>query len=57
MYLGVLIAFFNYVHLIFVLYAVVMLHFQILEEEKFLTVSFGEKYTEYKKHTGRYFIF
>ena len=56
MYIGVLIAFFNYVHLIFVLYAAVMLHLQILQEEKFLTVTFGEKYTEYKKHTGRYFM-
>ena len=29
MYLGMLIAFFNYLHLIFVLYAVIMLHLQI----------------------------
>lgn len=57
LYLGVLIAFFNYLHLLFVLYAVVMLHLQILQEEKFLTGTFGEKYTEYKKHTGRYFLF
>ena len=57
MYLGVLIAFFNYLHLIFVLYAALMLHLQILQEEKYLTKTFGEKYTEYKKHTGRYFIF
>ena len=57
MYIGLLIAFFNYLHLIFVLYAIVMLHLQILQEEKFLTSTFGEKYTEYKKHTGRYFIF
>ena len=57
MYLGVLIAFFNYLHLIFALYAALMLHLQILQEEKYLTETFGEKYTEYKKHTGRYFIF
>lgn len=57
LYLGVLIAFFNYLHLFFVVYAVVMLHLQILQEEKFLTGTFGEKYTEYKKHTGRYFLF
>lgn len=56
MYIGLLITFFNYLHLIFVLYAVVMLHLQILQEEKFLTATFGEKYTEYKKKTGRYFI-
>lgn len=57
MYIGLLITFFNYLHLIFVLYAIVMFHLQILQEEKFLTSTFGEKYTEYKKHTGRYFIF
>lgn len=57
LYLGVLIAFFNYLHLIFVLYAVVMLHLQILQEETYLTHTFGEKYTEYQKRTGRYFIF
>lgn len=57
LYIGVLIAFFNYLHLIFVLFAICMFHLQILQEEKFLTATFGEKYTEYKKHTGRYFIF
>ncbi len=57
MYLGLLMAFFNYLHLIFVLYAVIMLHLQILQEEKFLTDTFGEEYTEYKMHTGRYLIF
>lgn len=56
MYLGLLIAFFNFVHLAFVIYAVTMLHLQILQEEQYLTEAFGEKYTEYKKHTGRYFI-
>lgn len=56
MYLGLLIAFFNFVHLAFVIYAVTMLHLQILQEEQYLTETFGEKYTEYKKHTGRYFI-
>ncbi len=57
MYTGILAAFFNYLHLIFVLYAVIMLHLQILQEEKFLTATFGDTYTEYKKKTGRYFIF
>lgn len=56
MYIGVLIAYFNYMHLAFVVFAVVMLHLQILQEEKFLTTTFGEKYTKYKKRTGRYFI-
>ncbi len=56
MYLGLLISFFNVIHLLFVLYAVIMLHLQILQEEQFLTDSFGEEYTTYKQHTGRYFI-
>lgn len=55
MYIGLLISFFNPVHLFFAVYAVVMLHLQILQEEKFLTASFGVQYTEYKKSTGRYF--
>lgn len=56
MYLGILISFFNYLHLLFALFAVVMLHLQILQEEKFLTAAFGESYADYKKRTGRYFI-
>ena len=56
-YAGILVAFFNYFHLFFVLYAVIMLHLQILQEEKFLAGRFGDRYVEYKKRTGRYFIF
>lgn len=56
MYLGILISFFNYLHLLFALFAMVMLHLQILQEEKFLTAAFGEPYLEYKRRTGRYFI-
>lgn len=57
MYLGILISFFNYLHLLFALFAVLMLHLQILQEEAFLTATFGDPYTDYKKRTGRYFIF
>ncbi len=57
MYLGILISFFNYLHLLFALFAMLMLHLQILQEEKFLTATFGEPYTDYKRRTGRYFIF
>lgn len=56
MYLGILTSFFNYLHLLFAAFAVVMLHLQILQEEKFLTAAFGEPYLEYKRRTGRYFI-
>ncbi len=54
-YLGLLLAFFNPVHLIFALFAVGMLHLQILQEEAFLAKSFGKEYLEYKEKTGRYF--
>ena len=57
MYLGLLLAFFNMVHLIFVLYAMIMLHLQILQEEQFLREAFGEKYTVYQQTAGRYFTF
>lgn len=54
-YLGLLLAFFHPVHLVFALFAAGMLHLQILQEEAFLTGAFGEKYLEYQKKTGRYF--
>ncbi len=57
LYIGLLMSFFNYIHMAFVVFAVVMLHLQILQEERFLTATFGEAYVEYKKRTGRYFIF
>lgn len=57
MYLGLLIAFFNVVHLLFVIFAVVMLHLQILQEERYLEHTFGKRYQEYAKKTGRYFVY
>lgn len=57
MYLGLLIAFFNPVHLIFVGFAMTMLHLQILQEEQFLALRFGSEYAKYKERIGRYFIF
>lgn len=44
--------------LIFLLFALVViggLHYQILQEEKFLTKTYGEAYLEYRQRTGRYF--
>lgn len=54
MYIGVLLLYFNPLTAVFSLFAVVMLHLQILQEEKYLTATFVEGYTEYKKHTFRY---
>ena len=56
LYFGILLAFFNVVHLLFALFAVTMLHLQILQEERFLEGLFGEDYLRYKAKTGRYFI-
>ena len=51
---GVLLMYFNWVLLNFTLWAIVMLHLQILQEEQYLPTVFGDKYLEYKKHTMRY---
>lgn len=56
MYIGLLLAWFNWVHLLFATWAVVMLHLQILQEEAFLRNAFGETYLEYQNRTGRYFV-
>lgn len=54
MYIGVLIMFFNPVNLIFTLFPIVMLHLQILQEEKYMEATFGEEYLNYKNKTFRY---
>ena len=55
LYLGILLMFFNFFLLLSSLFAGVMLHLQILNEEKFLEERFGEEYIKYKSKTGRYF--
>jgi protein-S-isoprenylcysteine O-methyltransferase Ste14 len=45
--------------LIFLIFAVLMvlgLHYQILQEEKFLTHTYGNAYDNYRAGTGRYFM-
>ena len=54
MYIGVLLLYFNPLTAVFTLFSVVMLHLQILQEERYLTAAFGEVYTDYKKHVFRY---
>lgn len=53
-YVGMLVMFFNPVLLICSTVAIVTMHLQILNEEKFLTNVYGDKYLEYKKSTSRY---
>ena len=54
MYIGVLLMYFNPLTVAFSLFAIVMLHLQILQEEKYLTAVFGNEYTAYKKRVFRY---
>ncbi|MDD4296522.1 MAG: isoprenylcysteine carboxylmethyltransferase family protein [Ruminiclostridium sp.] len=55
-YIGFVLMFSNGLILLFSVAAIIMLHLQIMEEEKFLPLAFGEDYLEYKKRTSRYFI-
>lgn len=54
MYIGVCLLFCNPSTVTFSLFAIVMLHLQILQEEKYLSTTFGEPYVEYKKCVFRY---
>ena len=53
-YIGSLMAFFNPLLAVFSLFAAVMLHLQILQEEDFMESRFGSAYLEYKQRAGRY---
>lgn len=53
-YLGVLLVFFNIPLLVISVFAAVMLHLQILQEEKFLPTVFGDEYRNYKNRVRRY---
>lgn len=53
-YLGILLLFFNPLLLLFSLFAAVMLHLQILQEEQYLPSVFGESYRAYQRTVCRY---
>ena len=53
-YLGLLMMYFNIVLFIFSMFAIVMLHLQILQEEKFLQEVFGKTYMDYQSSVMRY---
>lgn len=55
LYLSMCLMFFNIPLLIVSVWAAVMLHLQILQEEEHMYNMFGTEYEEYKKHTMRYF--
>ena len=56
-YIGFVLAFSNTLQIVFTLLCVVILHLQILEEERFLPAVFGKAYEEYKQVTPRYLLF
>ena len=54
MYVGVLLLYGNLLTLSFSVFAIVMLHLQILQEERYLVNTFGAPYQEYCRHVSRY---
>lgn len=53
-YVGLLLMFFNIPLLLFSVFAMTMLHLQILQEERYLQRTFGEDYIAYKNKVCRY---
>ena len=53
-YIGILLMYCNVLLAVFTVFAVVMLHLQILQEEKYMTNIFGDEYVCYRKHVLRY---
>lgn len=54
MYLGIALLYSNPFTIIFSLFAIIILHLQILEEEKYLEKNFKNEYISYKNKTNRY---
>ena len=54
MYIGILLLYGNLLTLGVSAFAIVMLHLQILQEERYLVNTFGEPYQEYCHHVSRY---
>lgn len=56
-YIGASLAFGNIIVLILTALTIALMHLQILEEEKYLETTFGNRYDTYKNRVGRYFVF
>ena len=54
MYVGLLLMYFNLSMLAVSAFAIIMLHLQILQEERYLAENYEEEYREYRKHVFRY---
>lgn len=53
-YMGILLMFFNWILFAFSIWAIVMLHIQILQEEPYLQKVFGAEYEAYRSRVCRY---
>ena len=53
-YIGILLMFFNWILLVLSIFAITMLHLQVLQEEKHLADVFGNEYLSYKNKVKRY---
>ena len=53
-YIGVLLMFCNLLTAAFTVFAISMLHLQILQEERYLTAAFGAEYLKYRHQVLRY---
>lgn len=54
MYIGMVLMYCNILTVLFTVFAMTMLHLQILQEEKYLAQTFGEDYLQYKQKVFRY---
>lgn len=54
LYLSICVMFFNIPLMLVSMWAAIMLHLQILQEENHMHCMFGEEYDTYRKHTARY---
>ena len=53
-YVGILITFFNWILLLFTMFSIMLLHLQVLKEEEYLPMVFGNDYMIYRNQVGRY---
>ena len=53
-YIGMLLMFCNLLTGMFTVFAIVILHLQILQEERYLTAAFGAEYLKYRHQVFRY---
>ncbi len=56
-YIGISVAFGNSPLIVLSVITIILMHLQILEEEKYLEFAFGDSYIQYKNKAGRYFVF